>query len=314
MKTTKVLLLGAGPMAVEYAKVLDHLGIDFSVKGRGAESAKNFQARTGKVPLLSWGEVDEVPSFTHCIVAVSEESLLDVTLELAMQGANKILVEKPGAPSIEDMGHNISALTAAGLKVYIAYNRRYYKIIEMLLDQIKLDGGITSIHFDFSERSRVVGELTKAPGVKENWLFHNSTHVLDLVLYISNGAEIDTALSASSLPWHPSGSRFSGVGKTSTGGLLTYNSDWESPGGWEILVRTKHTRFQLKPLETLVVTCSSGETETFEEKCLSNPLYKFGILEMVRDFLIPVPSSRLLSVRDQLQHLEFFSKIGQGLK
>jgi hypothetical protein len=274
MKATKVLLLGAGPMAVEYAKVLDHLGIDFSVKGRGAESAKKFQARTGKAPLLSWGEVDEVASFTHCIVAVSEESLLDVTLELAMQGANNILVEKPGAPSIEDMGHKASALTAAGLQIYIAYNRRYYKIIEILLDYIKLDGGITSIHFDFSERSRVV--------------------------------------SASSLPWHPSGSRFSGVGKTSTGGLLTYNSDWESPGGWEILVRTKYTRLQLKPLETLAVTRSSGEKETFEEKYLSNPLYKFGILEMVKDFLIPVPSSRLLSVRDQLQHLKSFYKIGRG--
>jgi predicted dehydrogenase len=313
MKSTKVLLVGAGPMAVEYAKVLDQMGVDFTVKGRGAGSAETFFVSTGKEPSLSWGDVAEVASFTHCIVAVSEESLLDVTLELTKQGAKKILVEKPGAPSIESMLKNKDAVTLPGTEIYIAYNRRYYTIVDTILERVALDGGVTSLHFDFSERSRVIEPLKKAPGVKENWLFHNSTHVIDLVSFITGGWHLETSHTSGSLDWHSSGSVFSGLGKSVTGGLVTYNSDWKSPGGWEILVRTKNRKFLLKPIECLTIFNANGETETVDEFSLTSELAKPGVARMVEDFLSETPSSRLVTVKDQLENLALFSSIRDGL-
>jgi predicted dehydrogenase len=312
MKSTKVLLVGAGPMAVEYAKVLDQMGVDFSVKGRGAGSAETFFASTGKEPSLSWGDVAEVASFTHCIVAVSEESLLTATLELTQQGFKNILVEKPGADSIETMLENIDALTSPGIEVYVAYNRRYYKIIDILLERVAIDGGITSLHFDFSERSRVIEPLKKAPGVKENWLFHNSTHVIDLVSFITGGWHLERSQTSGSLDWHTSGSVFSGMGKSVNGGLVTYNSDWKSPGGWEILVRTNKRRFFLKPLETLSITNLLGETELLNESSFTAGKTKPGLEVMLQDFLSPAPSARLMTAKNQIDCLGLYDKIIRG--
>ena len=43
----KIGLIGAGYMAVEYAKVLDALDVRYEVIGRGQESAEKFQRETG---------------------------------------------------------------------------------------------------------------------------------------------------------------------------------------------------------------------------------------------------------------------------
>jgi len=40
-------LIGAGPMAQDYAKVLKNLGRDFEVIGRGSASAARFESATG---------------------------------------------------------------------------------------------------------------------------------------------------------------------------------------------------------------------------------------------------------------------------
>jgi predicted dehydrogenase len=312
MKSTKVLLVGAGPMAVEYAKVLDQLGVDFSVKGRGAGSAETFFVTTGKETSLSWESVAEVASFTHCIVAVSEENLLSAALELTKRGAKKILVEKPGADSIATMLQNIEALTSPGIEIYVAYNRRYYKIIDTLLERVAIDGGITSLHFDFSERSKVIEPLKKAPGVKENWLFHNSTHVIDLVSFVTGGWLLETSQASGSLDWHTRGSVFSGMGKTVNGGLVTYNSDWKSPGGWEILVRTSKRRFFLKPLETLSSIDLLGETEVLNESSFTAGKMKPGLEMMLQDFLSPAPSARLMTAKSQIDCLGLYEQITRG--
>ena len=41
-------LIGAGPLAVEYSKVLDALRIKYSVIGRGKKSAEKFSSTTGQ--------------------------------------------------------------------------------------------------------------------------------------------------------------------------------------------------------------------------------------------------------------------------
>lgn len=296
-------------MAVEYSKVLDHIKVPYSVKGRGKASADIFEKSTGKSAALSWDEVGQVSAFTHCIVAVSEESLLDATLELVGLGAKKILVEKPGGPSIEEIEKHAEQLTKGPTQIFVAYNRRYYKIVEKLMEYIAEDGGITSLHFDFSERSKIVASLVKAPGVKENWLFHNSTHVIDLAQYLSAGLSIVVAHSSGSLEWHPVGARFAGLAKTHLGGPVTYNSDWEAPGGWEVLVRTSRRRFSLRPLETLTITNLEGEVQILREGEFTNDGLKPGIERMVEDFLGPNPSPRLAPASDVLKKLDLYKKI-----
>lgn len=307
-----VLIVGAGPMAIEYSKVLDHIKVPYSVKGRGKASADIFENSTGKYAAISWDEIAPVSAFTHCIVAVSEESLLSATLELVGLGAIKILVEKPGGPSIEEIEKHVDELTNGQSEVYIAYNRRYYKIVEKLMDYIAEDGGITSLHFDFSERSRIIEGLVKAPGVKDNWLIHNSTHVVDLAQYIADGLSVMEARRSGSLAWHPAGDRFYGLGQTRLGAPVTYNSDWSSPGGWEILVRTAKRRFLLKPLESLIISDASGVNETIHESEFGFNNLKHGLEALVMDFLAESPSRRLVKAKTQFDHLALLGEIRKG--
>ena len=46
-QSVQIVIIGAGPMACEYAKVLSSLQISFDVVGRGEESAKAFYDTTG---------------------------------------------------------------------------------------------------------------------------------------------------------------------------------------------------------------------------------------------------------------------------
>jgi D-arabinose 1-dehydrogenase-like Zn-dependent alcohol dehydrogenase len=80
-----VLLIGTGPMAVDYVKVLKASGVSFTVIGRGKESATLFQQKTAVTPLT--GGLDDFLSqtnevFSHAIVATGVEGLLNNTIAL----------------------------------------------------------------------------------------------------------------------------------------------------------------------------------------------------------------------------------------
>ena len=47
LTSKNVVLFGAGPMAKEHAKVLKHLGANFTVVGRSREGIEWFQEHTG---------------------------------------------------------------------------------------------------------------------------------------------------------------------------------------------------------------------------------------------------------------------------
>lgn len=296
-------------MAQEYSKVLDYLNVSYSVKGRGQESARKFMAATGKQPELKWDGIFDFGVPQTAIVAVSEESILSTTQEIYARGIKKILLEKPGGPSISELREFYAANSGATQDFYVGYNRRHYSNVETLKEMIKEDGGVTSIHFDFSERSKQIAALKKAPGVKENWFLHNSTHVVNLVDFISGGMEIQISQVRGSLPWHPTGAQFSGSGITSSGGLVTYNSDWQAPANWAITVKTKSKKYHLGPLELLTVTDLDGHVEQIAEASGTSHEFKPGLLPMVQDFLSRKPSKTLIRFREQIELLALYERI-----
>ena len=86
----KILLVGAGPMAVEYAKVLQSLAIEFDVIGRGEASAKTFFEKTNKTVITQ--NVDEyyvAAKYDAAIVAVSMEQLANATLKLLVNNLHR---------------------------------------------------------------------------------------------------------------------------------------------------------------------------------------------------------------------------------
>ena len=127
----------------------------------------------------------------------------------------------------------------ANAKVFIAYNRRFYRAVSEAKRLIEGDGGVTSFNFEFTEWSHEIERLSKAPGVKEKWFLGNSTHVVDLAFFLGGKPSEISCYTQGGTDWHPTASLFSGAGVSEHGALFSYNANWESAGRWGVEVLTK---------------------------------------------------------------------------
>ena len=127
-------LIGCGKMAIEYAKVLENMGIPFQAIGRGIKSTQEFsksvnvEAHAGGLKKILTKE--KAPK--NAIVATNIEELAIAAGQLTEAGCENILIEKPGALyqgdliNLHDIGKKKNA------NIYIAYNRRFYSsVIEL---------------------------------------------------------------------------------------------------------------------------------------------------------------------------------------
>lgn len=282
-------LIGSGGMALEYAKVLQAHHIAFTVIGRGHESAIAFTKMSGMDVVK-----DGLTSYLHtkpklpskAIIAVGVEALSETMKSLIEYGVPNILVEKPGALTKEEI---VSALLLAkknSVRVFVAYNRRFYASTLRALELIAEDGGVKSFNFEFTEWGHEIQGLKKAPGVKDAWFLANSTHVADLAFYLGGIPTEMTTFTAGSLDWHPAASIFSGAGKTNTGAIFSYQANWGAPGRWGVETLTSNYRLIFRPMESLKIM-KKGSIN-IEEVPLNDEMdkqFKPGLNEMVKRFL-----------------------------
>ncbi|WP_035187246.1 Gfo/Idh/MocA family protein [Alteribacter aurantiacus] len=285
----QVLLVGAGPMGVAYAKVLKHLNVSFTCICRTEASAKRFYSQTGS-PCQTGGLSAYLSKHqgrpSKAIICVPVDQLASVTMELIRNGVKHILVEKPGGMTEVEIAQVAAETKSRQANVYVAYNRRFYPSVRKAMALIEEDEGVLSCHFDFTERSKRVDDLVKNVELKNNWFLANSTHVIDLAFFLCGPpVQMNTNIGGG-LPWHPQASVFSGSGKTVNNALFSYHSNWSGPGGWRVEIVTKKRKLLLEPLEELRVL-DHDETEykkhTFENN--ERESFKPGLQSMVTAFL-----------------------------
>jgi len=252
-----IWLIGASPMALEYAKVLDALNVSYEVIGRGETSATEFEIKCGHPVRMGghkkWIDQGEIPIPATAIVAVGVEQLASVTIDLLRKGVKHILVEKPAGLNAYEINRVANETEKHSVNVYIAYNRRFYASVHKAREIIADDGGVTSFNFEFTEWSHEIVRQNKVPGIKENWFLANSTHVVDLAFYLGGEPQKISSYTAANLNWHPKASIFAGAGITENGALFSYYANWESAGRWSVEMLTKEHRLIFQPLEKLQI-------------------------------------------------------------
>jgi len=306
-------LIGAGTMAIEYAKVLQAQNVSYDVIGRGAKSAAIFTEKTG-IPvrqggLQSWLNRGARPE--KAIVAVSVEELAEATKLLMKNGVKRILVEKPAGTTLEEITQVASEAENQRAEVYVAYNRRFFASTIKAQSIIAEDRGVTSFAFEFTEWSHQIVDLDKDPRVKKNWFLANSTHVVDLAFYLGGIPKEICCYQSGCLKWHPSASVFAGAGITERGALFSYHANWEAPGRWKVEILTREHRLIFCPLEKLQVQ-EIGST-AIEDVKLENELdlkFKPGLFLQVKAFLTGKNGDRLVTIASQKDMAEkVFSKM-----
>ena len=313
MKQKNIWLVGAGPMAQDYVKVLNDLDAEYIVIGRGQESANQFYEKTKVLPIT--GGLDKFlkakpEKCSHAIVAVGVEALAQTTMDLLNYGIENILVEKPAGLNNEEI-EKVAVLTKEKkANVFVAYNRRFYASVFKAQEIIEQDGGVTSFNFEFTEWAHTIEPLKKAPGVKENWFLGNSSHVVDLAFYLGGKPKELSTYTAGGLSWHPSASIFSGAGISEKGALFSYQANWESAGRWTVEILTNNHRFIFCPLEKLQIQ-KKGSVKidfdvyidfTLDEK------FKPGLYKMVQSFLNQ-DSSKLCTIEEQYKNIDVYFKM-----
>jgi predicted dehydrogenase len=284
-----IFLIGTGPMALDYAKVLLAQGKNFNVIGRGIQSSLVFEKNCGIKPII--GGIDlflknnTLQSNTSFIIATGTEVLMPILKQIVSAGANKVLIEKPAAISIEELLENEAFLKPFSKKVFIAYNRRFYASVIEAKRLVEIDGGLKSMHFEFTEWAHKIEPLVKAPGVKENWFFANSTHVVDLAFYLAgNPADWKTYSKRGTINWHDK-TNFAGAGITENGVVFSFLSNWESAGRWGIELLTNKRRIYLKPLEGIEIQLKGTvalQSHSFNDQADKD--FKPGLYKQVEAF------------------------------
>jgi predicted dehydrogenase len=315
MDKKRVLLVGAGPMAEAYVKVLADMNVSISVVCRSEDSAQKFKEKTGYLPVAGgldqWLKLHATTDVTEAIVATPVEMLHENVVSLLKSGIKKILVEKPGGLNKLQL-QNLSALSEkVNAEVFIAYNRRFYESVLQAERIIKEDGGIQSMQFEFTEWSHVIEPLIKGEGVKEKWFLVNSTHVVDMTFFMIGQPDTFHVITGGEglLNWHPSASRFAGSGVSDKGVIFSYLSDWQAPGRWSIEILTKQHRLYLKPMEQLMIQKKgSVAVQSLELNDVLDKTYKPGLYLMTKAFL-GNQFDRLCTLKDQASMMDVYYKM-----
>ena len=288
MKAQTIWLIGASDLAQEYCKVMQQLGLKFSVICRTEVSSQNFHQNTG-VQAISGGvdrALTKYKSPDTAIVAVGIEDLKEVALSLILAGVRRILVEKPGALRRDDLVYLLNEAAKFSCELFIGYNRRFYQSVAVVRDGIEEDGGATSMRFDFTEWAFKVRPLKQSHSIKNNWVLANSSHVLDLAFHLCGQPKDWRCWSNGSLDWHPRSARFCGAGLTTRGVLFSYCSDWSSPGRWGLEIMTTARTFILRPLENVSVLHHGEVSPTpVHNSSTYDKDFKPGLYQQVFSFL-----------------------------
>jgi predicted dehydrogenase len=308
----EVWLIGSGKMALDYAKVLGALHTQTSVIGRGAESARAFGEKSN-LPVITGGLAAHLatrPSIPHtAIVSVGVDELAAVTELLLVHGVSRILVEKPGALDRDGISRIAALGRAKGAEVVIAYNRRFYAATLRAKELIAEDGGVQSMHFEFTEWAHLFRDSGRPPSVLEALFLANSTHVVDLAFYLG-GTPVEIAtFTAGSLPWHSAASVFAGAGRTDRDVLFSYQANWAAPGRWGLEVLTSNHRLIFRPMETLQIMRNGSvkvEPEPLDDQ--RDRDFKPGLYEQVRRFFNGGDSG-FCSVDEQLSKWDIYQRI-----
>jgi hypothetical protein len=305
-------LIGAGPLAIEYSKVLDVLKIKYLVIGRSKKSAEKFKLITGhKVFIggLSFFLKTEPAIAKRAIVAVNIEDLKNTSMKLIDYGVKHILLEKPGGLNFRQVEDLYIFAKRKKTDVNIAYNRRFYSSTCKAKDLIKRDGGIQSFNFEFTEWIHSIEKLKISDKVLKNWFFANSSHVVDLAFYLGGIPKDMSSYVSKNILWNNSPALFCGSGKTKGGVMFSYNANWKSAGRWSIELLTARGKYILCPLEKLFFQ-KKGSLNIKEIKLSSkfDKNFKPGFYKQVKAFLSK-NGNNLVSFTEHFSIIKIYKKI-----
>lgn len=288
-------------MANEYCNVLKDLDVEICIVGRSKINCDKLKEQFPKINVISGGieNYNELSQFEYAIITSNVEFLYEHTKIALESGIKNILVEKPGGKNFNEIEELYFLSNSFNSKVFIAYNRRFYSSVDKFRELLKLDSKILSFNFEFTEWPHTLESLQNQEAVKENLLYANSTHLIDLAFFLCGKPSSFICISADKLNWHKK-AIYAGAGLTEHGSVFSYQANWKGPGRWGIEVITENFRYYFRPLEELWI--QKQRTVKLEKVDIDNSIdvkYKPGLFNQLNAFLFNQNDDRLINIESQ---------------
>ena len=251
---TRLAIIGFGAVAEHHLKVFRALGAEVVASCNRSEEGRARAARAG-IPRqysdpLKLAETESPDGF---VVSVSALSLFETAKALIPTG-RPILLEKPPGTSLAEAQTLEELARRHGTPVMVGLNRRFYSVFHRALRMIGGREAITAISVEWSEDCDRMLALGHPEALLSRLVFANSLHGIDLISFLGGGAplgetwgrNLDT--SKERLRWQMGTS-----GVTCTGVRARFESTWDVPGRWRLVVDAANHRWTSSPLETVLL-------------------------------------------------------------
>ena len=306
----KILLIGAGKMAFQYATTLKKMNIK-----NVYVISKTFSKTCKFCKEFKFQPIDNLENFLennkiHLIIVTPS---IDVTIKILKQCLSRnqknILLEKPVSLYKNEIKRLIPKTKHK--RVIIGYNRLTYPNYIKLKQLIDNDGGITSCKFSLTAR---IEKINFSNGIKDfhkRWGTYNGIHVISLVYDLIGKPKTILGHNSGSFDWHKSGSIFVGSGISEKNIPFSYHADWNSAGRWGVEIMTKNNAYRLISLEELFVCKKNTDVWKKINFKKSYPKLKQGLAEQIAIMLDKKLEKdfELIDLKRGFEILQFGNKI-----
>jgi predicted dehydrogenase len=223
------------------------------------------------------------------ILTAAVMSLFTLARDLIPHGI-PILMEKPPGTSLAEVDELVGLAQAHRTSVTVALNRRFYSVYHQALERLGGFDAVTRVSVEWSEDPARMLDLGHPLELVPLLTFANSIHGLDLMVFW--GGEPET-MAVWGRNLDPSRARqrwqMGAQGTSSKGARLHFESTWDAPASWRVVVEAPGVRIVSAPLESAVIA-RRGQPTVELQPSEADRSFKPGFFEQARAFLRVVRS------------------------
>ncbi|MCF8516741.1 MAG: Gfo/Idh/MocA family oxidoreductase [Rhodobacteraceae bacterium] len=276
MSSISIAIVGAGYMAEEHARAFASLpGVRIAgIHSHGRARAEGLAAKYGA---SAHDSVDALWAETRAdilIVAVPELAARGIC-EAAFAHPWLCILEKPAGYDLADALAIEAAATAAGARVHVAFNRRFYGSTQAVAEALLAEEPRLITVLDQQSMAEARG-VNGPEAVVQTWMYANSIHLIDYFTHLGRGPITDVTVTA---PWDQANpGTVMATLHFASGDLGMYQAVWNGPAPWIVTVGTPEARYEMRPLEKLSIQPKGQRRAVEQPGSAADSDFKPGLL------------------------------------
>ncbi len=288
----RLALIGYGNIAKKHIEVFKHFGVNIIASCNRSE-AGNVAAKEEagiRKTYTNYIEMAEKEAPDAILVCVTFDKIYEVTKALIPLKI-PLLIEKPAGTSVAELLDLIALKNKYETIVQVALNRRHYSIFNTAINDMGGIQNLTSMSIEWSENPiRAIEKKNYTESMAAKLIYANSIHGLDTLLHFPGVPVEEQIITKNFDGKFRCQMQLSGL--TGSGKLIHFNSSWDNPVPWRIVMTSAGIRYVFAPLETCVKLDSNG-TETILEADSFDKQFKAGFYTQAKHFMQIISEKRV---------------------